>query len=188
MAAELRKKTIVRRGQRNVVEKRLKEVEDSLAVVATGGEPDRVAVAQLKLGLEKKLQTLKHLDEEVLALIDDETEVVADIEEADTYTQRIYQQLVRIDTHFDSVASAATRGVATTPAAGSVQAKLPKLKLPVFNGEVTEWPTFWDSYEVAVHKIAQLPNVQKFTYLRTLVIGVFKPGQARALPWCKLPS
>ena len=46
-----------------------------------------------------KLQTLKHLDEEVLALMDDEAEVLADIEEADTCTQRIYQQLVRIDTH-----------------------------------------------------------------------------------------
>ena len=50
---------------------------------------------------------MKHLDEEVLALMD-EAEVLADMEEADTYTQRIYQQLVRIDTHFNSVASAAT--------------------------------------------------------------------------------
>ena len=77
MAAELRK-VIVMRGQWNVVEKRLKDVEDSLAVVATGGEPDRVVLAQLKLGLEEKLQTLKHLDAEVLALMDDEAEVLAD--------------------------------------------------------------------------------------------------------------
>ena len=35
-------------------------------------------LAQLKLGLEEKLQTLKHLDEEVLALMDDEAEVLAD--------------------------------------------------------------------------------------------------------------
>ena len=55
MAAELSKKATVRRGQRNVVEKRLKDVEDTLAVVATGGEPDRVSLAQLKLGLEEKL-------------------------------------------------------------------------------------------------------------------------------------
>ena len=155
------------------MEKRLKDVENSLAVVATGGEPDRVSLAQLKLGLEEKLQTSKHLDEEVLALMDDEAEVLADMEEADTYTQRIYQQLVRIDTHFDSVASTAFGGVATPPVE-SIQAKLPKLKLPVFNGEVTEWPTYWDSYEVAVHKNAQLSNVQKFTYLRMLVAKAAK--------------
>ena len=50
MGVELRKKAIVRRGQRNVVDKMLKDVEDSLAVVATGGEPDKVALAQLKQG------------------------------------------------------------------------------------------------------------------------------------------
>ena len=60
------------------MEKRLKDVEDFLAVAATGGEPDRVVLAQLKLGLEEKLQTLKHMEEEVLALMDDEAEVLAD--------------------------------------------------------------------------------------------------------------
>ena len=50
MAAELSKKATVRRGQRNVVEKRLKDVEDTLAVVATGGEPDSFAgTAQARL-------------------------------------------------------------------------------------------------------------------------------------------
>ena len=78
MAAERSRKAIVRRGQQNVVDKMLKDVEDSLAAVATGGEPDRVALAQLKQGLEEKLPTLKHLDEEVLALMDDEAEVLAD--------------------------------------------------------------------------------------------------------------
>ena len=33
---------------------------------------------------------------------------------------------------------------------------------------------FWDSYEVAVHINAQLSNVQKFTYLRTLVAKAAK--------------
>ena len=78
MAAELSRKAIVRRGQQNVVDKMLKDVEDSLAVVATGGEPDRVALTQLKQGLDEKLETLKHLDEEVLAFMDDEAEILAD--------------------------------------------------------------------------------------------------------------
>ena len=50
-----------------------------------------------------------------------------------------------------------------------MQAKLPKLSLPIFNGDVTEWPTFWDSNEAAVHKNASLSDVEKFTYLRSLV-------------------
>lgn len=51
-----------------------------------------------------------------------------------------------------------------------IQAKLPKLiSLPIFNGDVTDWPTFWDSFEVAVHKNAALSEVEKLTYLRSLV-------------------
>ena len=49
MAAELRK-VIVMRGQWNVVETRLQDVEDSLAVVANGGEPESCAgTAQARL-------------------------------------------------------------------------------------------------------------------------------------------
>ena len=31
--------------------------------------------------------------------------------------------------------------------------KLPKLTLPEFNGEITQWQTFWDYFESAVHTI-----------------------------------
>jgi len=30
--------------------------------------------------------------------------------------------------------------------------RLPKLTLPKFRGEVTQWSTFWDSYKSAVHE------------------------------------
>lgn len=29
--------------------------------------------------------------------------------------------------------------------------KLPKLRLPEFDGDITQWQTFWDSYESSVH-------------------------------------
>ena len=47
--------------------------------------------------------------------------------------------------------------------------KLPKLTLPTFCGDVREWQTFWDIYECAVHLNTSLSDVQKFTYLRSLV-------------------
>ena len=31
------------------------------------------------------------------------------------------------------------------------KAKLPKLALPKFRGEVTQWQNFWDSYNSAIH-------------------------------------
>ena len=56
------------------------------------------------------------------------------------------------------------------PSSGTLsKAKLPKLDLPVFKGDITEWTTFWDMYESAVHSNSNLSSVQKFIYLRTLL-------------------
>ena len=49
--------------------------------------------------------------------------------------------------------------------------RLPRLQMPEFEGEIAEWQTFWDSYESTVHLNATLSDVQKFTYLRSLIHG-----------------
>ena len=46
---------------------------------------------------------------------------------------------------------------------------LPKLTLPSFNGEIMNWPTFWDSFSSAVHNNPRLPDIQKFSYLKSLM-------------------
>ncbi len=46
---------------------------------------------------------------------------------------------------------------------------LPKLTLPSFNGEIMNWPTFWDSFSFALHNNPRLPNIQKFSYLKSLM-------------------
>ena len=43
--------------------------------------------------------------------------------------------------------------------------KLPKLNLPVFNGDVLQWQSFWDQFVAAVDS-TDLPDVSKFSYLR----------------------
>ena len=54
---------------------------------------------------------------------------------------------------------------------GGIKLKLPKLQLPRFTGEVTEFQTFWDSFESAVHKNSELSTIDKFNYLKTVVEG-----------------
>ena len=49
--------------------------------------------------------------------------------------------------------------------------KLPKLTLPSFNGNVSLWQTFWDSFESAVHSNPTLTDVQKFCYLKSQLEG-----------------
>ena len=51
------------------------------------------------------------------------------------------------------------------------KARLPKLELKRFEGELTTWTSFWDSFEAAIHNNEQLSSIDKFNYLRTLLEG-----------------
>ena len=48
--------------------------------------------------------------------------------------------------------------------------QLPKLSLPEFGGDLTQWQTFWDKFKATVDG-SDLPDVTKFTYLQSLLVG-----------------
>ncbi|XP_065219655.1 uncharacterized protein LOC135845119 [Planococcus citri] len=58
--------------------------------------------------------------------------------------------------------SSAVVGTSMQPT--SICAKLPKLTLPEFSGNILKWKEFWDSYEAKIHK-TNLPDCDKFEYL-----------------------
>ena len=47
--------------------------------------------------------------------------------------------------------------------------KLPKLALRPFNGDITAWPSFWESYAATIHDNKDLADVDKFNYLNSLL-------------------
>jgi hypothetical protein len=53
------------------------------------------------------------------------------------------------------------------------QVRLPKLELPSFGGNVLQWQPFWDQFKAGVGD-TDLPEVQKFSYLRSLLKGEAK--------------
>ena len=53
----------------------------------------------------------------------------------------------------------------------TAKVKLPKLALKRFNGDLTKWATFWDSFESSIHSHPGLLGVDKFNYLNTLLEG-----------------
>lgn len=64
----------------------------------------------------------------------------------------------------DAVHTPATGIPGVVPAPG---VKLPKLTTRKFNGDLTRWVTFWDSFESAVHNNPSLTDVDKFNYLKS---------------------
>ena len=53
----------------------------------------------------------------------------------------------------------------TPPTTNAATSKLPKLTLPKFRGEVTQFKPFWDTFESAVHSNPNLSKIAKFNYL-----------------------
>ena len=52
-----------------------------------------------------------------------------------------------------------------------VKPMFPKMILPRFTGEITEFRGFWHRFKTAVHNNPSLSMVDKFTYLHALVEG-----------------
>ena len=58
------------------------------------------------------------------------------------------------------------------PSLTTTKVKLPRLTLKRFNGDVTKWCTFWDSFESSIHLNPELADIDKFNYLHSLLEGV----------------
>lgn len=141
------------------------------ALTETPPNADRLSL--LKLTLSEKLETLKGLDAEIIEMTPEEG-LDDEIGQSDEFKERLYDALTRINKMISSapttVTTPSTESRCAEPTAdGTAKVKLPKLSLPHFNGDLTKWATFWDSYESAIHSRRELTDVEKFNYLRSLL-------------------
>ena len=169
MAEVLAKKKRIRAGHRASTTRTLTKVNDALAAETA----DEAKLSQLKLTLEEKLGTLKLLDSEIVELTEEDA-LATEIERADDYKSEIYAAIVSIDKALKLTTPPAppapfpTREL--TPArAPEPSVRLPKLSIKPFNGDITQWTTFWDSFKSAIHENPTLSDIDKFNYLRSLL-------------------
>ena len=47
----------------------------------------------------------------------------------------------------------------------NLRVNLPKLQLPVFDGNLQQWQEFWDIYKATIHEQQTMPAVSKLRYL-----------------------
>ena len=57
------------------------------------------------------------------------------------------------------------------PGNSTKKVRLPKLSLPYFDGKITKWPSFWDSFKSTIHENRELAKVDKFKYLLASLHG-----------------
>ncbi len=134
-------------------------------------------LAKIRLSLREKVSVLKHLDSEIVDAVTEE-EVADEIERTDAYMEDVYDMMAKLEQLFQKKGSSPTPTASSAPSATrddvsvhETKVKLPKLMIQPFNGELTAWTTFWDSYDVAIHTNRSLSDIEKFNYLRSLLQG-----------------
>ena len=111
---------------------------------------------------------MKQLDNEILAIVE-ESEVAGEIEQFDEFKEGIYAATVGVECALAPPTSTPTPAAMPDPSSVSSNVKLPGLTLQPFDGELTMWTPFWDSFKAAVHDNRALSDIDKFNYLRGLL-------------------
>ena len=179
----------VRAGHRIFLAKVVEEVEERLhdEYAAIG----KAELLKWKASLKEQLEKILPLDEQILAELGadekvTEEEVAEEIERSGRLKADATQALASIEERLTEQAvppgsSPAPQDNQMSPSLSqgynspgnqqkAVRAKLPKLEVKKFSGKLGEWQEFWDSFESAIHLNDGLSNVDKFSYLRSLLL------------------
>ena len=116
----------------------------------------------------KRVEALNHAQCEVEVHLPPEN-IESDLEAADNYfTQHVKKVLVATrPKELEELEDAGSGSGRST----RVEAKLPKLTLPKFGGEVLEWRPFWEQFLAIIDARDDLEDVRKFAYLNSYLVG-----------------
>ena len=113
-------------------------------------------------------------DREIQKIITDETELERDLEESLEFSLKIKRYKKRLENVLRQEGKIKVEGATLTETEerdGMAKAavKLPKIEIKCFSGDYTCWKSFKETFEATVHRRADLTNIEKFTYLRSLL-------------------
>ena len=130
---------------------------------------------EIRCSLEEKVELLKKLDVEILDYIEEDA-LADEVAQLNDLAGAVYSAIIMANTVHPPLSSItpsahSTRLVSSPVTPSHDRVRLPKLTLRSFAGDMTQCPTFWDSFKSAVHDNDQLVPVDKFNYLRPLLTG-----------------
>ena len=196
MTSEITKNKVYRTGHRNSTERKIEsadEILNSLSEDPSSGSKQRASLILYKFSLKETLVVIQGLDKEILELSSEE-DIACEIEETDLFCSHAELVLVRLDEALAAIApkievsAQMSKEPANEPAQSvshvnipsydssqsqvhdvGPQIKLSKLVLKIFNGYITKWCSFWDTFEAAILKNSKLATIDKFNYLNSLL-------------------
>ena len=130
-----------------------------------------LTLKSLKINFEEKVTKIKAVDDDIFELINDQDELEKEMMDALHANDIYYDTISKIEVHLKKTLSPHSSPSSSPSVTRRVEekVKLPKIELQKFDGDFMAWQTFWDQYESTVHKQAHLSNIDKFTYLKSLL-------------------
>ncbi|GFT12848.1 DUF1758 domain-containing protein [Trichonephila clavipes] len=172
---ERTKKT--RSVSRSLVTKQINKLESEISNTA-----DKTTVHEIYMQLISKFEELSTLDKEIENLIDIES-LEEEIVTREEYRDKFIIWKIRAERYVESVSNTAIQNSvenqpqnitlplnSTVSSVLSNQPRLPKLTLESFSGkDISSFPSFWARFKSAVHENSSLNDVDKFSYLKSVV-------------------
>ena len=147
-------------------ETKLRDIASTVEAIERGPELDRCLLKQHEeqiSGLKSELTDVLH---NIATLEEDETGLK---DRRLAISQTIFNNCLRIQRLLSDQAATPS----TTEAKSGI--KLPKLNVPTFDGNILNWSTFWQQFDMAIHSKAQLKDAEKLAYFR----DALRDGPAR---------
>ena len=143
----------------------LSDLLDRKPAVPEDEQDLRLGIQSARRECETRLAALDEVQAQVECELTDEA-LESDLDVAYSFREGIKKVLLRAEARQSQPAAAGS----ATAAVGDHGARLPKLELPKFDGDVIQWAPFWDAFKSAVDQ-SELSDVSKLTYLRSLLRG-----------------
>uniref|UniRef100_A0ABM0M2K9 Uncharacterized protein LOC102805799 n=1 Tax=Saccoglossus kowalevskii TaxID=10224 RepID=A0ABM0M2K9_SACKO len=169
---------LTRRGQRAHMTKLFTRAEEVIDKYSE--EADKTTAYNLLVALNKQLSDKYHAhnatEEKILNLTNEANYDTVSEASCDSQSE-IYKRNHRITTFIENHrpntgSNNGASGIDHTPRGRSKNTiALPKLQLQTFDGNTLEWVSFFDLFKSSIHEDTSLDNIQKFTYLRSLLTG-----------------
>lgn len=160
-------RTAIRRS----VTKYIKKIE---AVLAT----DHVNLIELEECIEllkQKESELRKLNGEIKVLITDPKDLETEIDSVQEYADKIYLWKFKgeklLKNQNNDLNKSENKSDTTISEQSFDNIRLPKLSLPTFSGNITEWIAFKDLFNACVKSNTSLSNAQKLQYLKVSLKG-----------------
>ena len=126
--------------------------------------------------LKKKLESIVDITDRIIDELDDESIMGKQIEECAKTEQKVQSLIIAVKTEIsklDKPKPTVARDVVSSSSQKKRKAdiRLPKLNLKPYDGDPLKWKTFYETFDCAVHTREDMTNVEKMTYLTSLLSG-----------------